>query len=178
MWGRQRAMLLQQDARLPWASLCPQSSVNSRQFQLPSATGAFAFPDLPAVRFGVSTCCSGLPQRPERRHGRPWAPFQNLPRSPPVPASAQPCCAAPERRHRCHPWSLPKRRHSHNAQGKWGAMGTQEKRGWVGTEETSSARGALGFASSGGTDRQHCREHGGKEQQRCLNNHEHEPGKE
>lgn len=68
-----------------------QSSAKSLKgrIQLPSATGAFAFLDLPAVRLSVNTCCSGLPQRPERHRSRPQAPFQNLPRSPSVPASGQ-----------------------------------------------------------------------------------------
>lgn len=82
-------MLLQQETLLSQDSVAGLAKSLKGRVQLPSAIGAFASLDLPAVRLSVNTCCSGLPQRPERHRSRSQAPFQNLPRSPSVPASAQ-----------------------------------------------------------------------------------------
>lgn len=146
-------MFLQQDTLLPWASLHSQSSANSHkgQLQLPSAAGAFAFLIFLQVRFDVNTFCSGFPQRPERHHSRPWAPFQNLPRLPSIPASAQHRCVVPSCSQEDAPVSpMEPAEVAALTQCMGQVRGHGHARKLGGTEETSSAGGVLGFASLGG----------------------------
>lgn len=157
----------------PWL----QSSANSRkgQVQLPSATGVLAFPDLPAVRFSVNTCCCGLPQRHERRHSRPRAPFQNLLRSSSVPACAQHCCrcrAAARRSLRTSP-TIPKVAALAQCTGQ--VRGTQKNRGEP--KRLNLPGEHWGWHPCGDRLAAQWRTRG-KEQQWYLEDHKHEPRKD